>query len=150
MKLSKPPRKKAKVADVNTPFKPPASQKAEVIDLSFTSDCSQQQEDSQTLEAIKPNGSKVDSKKKRVDESPSMSLEEDSSENSADAQDLIMEEDEMIRIFRQECRDWLLDHGKAFFHVDALAFLREQHRKDIKAKEAPPKFGGGFSSRSQR
>lgn len=133
MKLTKgPPRKKAKVE--GTPFKPPS--KAEVVEIS---DASQQQDDSQTLSQIKPNGSKVDAKLSRVDETPSMSLESDS-ENSADAQDEMRFEEERMYAFRSEAKSWLADHGKAFFHVEFLQFARDQEKKRGKEplSEQPP------------
>lgn len=135
MKLAKPPRKKAKL---DAQFKPPATQ-AQTIDLS---DCSQQQEDSQKIAEtpIKPNGSKIDTKLARVDESLSMSLESES-ENSADAQDEMRFDEERMYAFRQEARAWLADHGKAFFHVEFLQFARDQEKKrgkEATSETAPP------------
>lgn len=126
MKTTKTPLKKRKL---DAPFKPPATS---AVDLTLT-DASQQQQDSQTLEScsqkpIKPNGSKLDA---IVEES----LEEDSdseSLNSAEAQDEMRLEEERMYAFRAEARNWLADHGKAFFHVEFLQFAREQEKKKKK------------------
>lgn len=49
---------------------------------------------------------------------------EDDSEGHSDA-DIPFES-----IFREECQAWLLDNGKAFFRVEALAFMRTEKKKD--------------------
>lgn len=84
--------------------------------------------DSQPPETpIKLNGSKID-REFRNTLSWSASLSDDS-ENSAEAQDRMLREEEYIQIFRQRCDAWLLDHGKHYFHVEALAWMRAQQVK---------------------
>lgn len=123
----KPLLKKRKV---DSQFKPPAS--SQPVDL--TSDASQQQNDSQGLATnpVKPNGSKLD---KAILESIS---EEDSSA-SLDDQEEFYQHEAMMHDFREQTRCWLGDHGKALFHVEYLAWIRAQEKKESSAlSEVPP------------
>lgn len=135
MKTSKPQLKKRKL-DVAKP-----AVTVDLVDITNTTDS---QDLSQLTPTIKPNGSKLD---RIVEETESS--DEESSENSADAQDDIAREEACMRLFREEAHAWLLDHGKAFFHVECLQFLREQQRK---GKENPslPAGCGGFGGRRTR
>lgn len=137
MKTSKciPLKKKRKVDQA---FKPPAP--APSLDLT---DSSQQQEDSTLLQTpVKPNGSKLDAILE-VAETQSFS-DDESTENSYEVQEAMLREEDLMRAFREEAQAWLLDHGKAFFHVEALAFLRDQERKKAKADPQPIPSSSGF------
>lgn len=124
--LTKPPLKKRKVEE---PFKPPA--KADVTETVTATqplpDDSQSPDLSfKSQKPITPNGAKLDARYLRVDESQS---DDSDTENSADAQDDIFLEEQQIRTFREEARRFLLENGQAFFHCEAMAFLRSQEKK---------------------
>lgn len=132
----------SKKRKLDAPFKPPTS----VVDLATSS---QQQDDSQSLAPspmpIKPHGSKLDALLS-IAESDSEDLCEESVEDSFEAQCAMERDDRLMCVFREVAQSWLLDHGKAFFHVEALSFLRDQERKK-NAPSGPGGFGGGLPRR---
>lgn len=107
------------------------------------------------MSVINPNGSTMDSavqpalptpQEKQAAALKRMEMLEiscDLSEESSTEEGPPLTEEEFICLFRTECQAWLLDHGKAFFHVEALAFFREAEKK--KTKTAGSQYG--FSSR---
>lgn len=118
-------KKKRKLND----FKPATANQEESLPLPSVTD---------SQPPIVSNGAKLDaSKATEVSLSDDTESSTGSSTNSADLQDAIADE-EFIHAFRGECQGWLMDHGKAFFHVEALAFLRDQEKKR-QAKETKGK-----------
>lgn len=101
---------------------------------------------------IKPNGSVIDEEvqmhsvpvdTKQQKAKARLARIEESCSISDESTDCLSE-DQFIEIFRQEAQSWLLDHGKAFFHVEALGFLREQERKTKKVGSDTDKPIYGF------